>query len=180
MGGVTLVNISIDAATNETYKIMRNSNKFDLVERNVKKFVDLRNKYNLGLPQIRLSFCKTYANSDEEKLFIEKWYNCVDQIDVQNYISTVGEFNELDKGSKIETQFCKDPFRRVGILCNGDVQCCCCSFGHSDIIIGNIYETSMQEIWNGESMKKIQNAYLNNMEDIPEYCKVCLNSRYSF
>lgn len=178
--GVTLMNISVDAATADMYQQIRKSSKYDILEKNIKKFVELRNRRGAGLPQIRLSFCKTYLNACEEELFIEKWKNIVDQIDIQNYISTVGEFQDLDKGTNISVDYCKDPFRRVGILANGDVQCCCCSFGHQDIIIGNIYESTMEQIWHGERMRAIQRAFLNDIELVPDYCKTCMRSRYSF
>lgn len=178
--GVTMVCISIDAATAETYKKIRHSDKFELVCNNVKNLVQKRDELNSTLPQIRISFCKTYVNKHEEQLFFDMWENIVDQIDIQNYISTVGELQDLASGKQIKSDFCKDPFRRVGILANGDVQCCCCSFGHKDIVIGNIYKTSMQEIWDGEKMKAIQHAFLDHTDNIPRYCRQCLNNRWEF
>ena len=180
MGGVTMLRVSIDAATAETYKKMRHSDKFEIVEENIKKFVEIKQQLGLVLPQVRISFCKTYLNSNEENQFIEKWSNIVDQIDIQNYISIVGELQDFSSGKRIENYFCKDSFRRVGILANGDVQCCCSSFGSPDIIIGNIYEQSMYDIWNGQKMKAIQKAFLYDCTNIPDYCKKCIHSRWSF
>ena len=164
----------------ETYKKIRKSNKFSLVEHNVKSLVEIRNEAGTGLPQIRLSFCKTYVNAAEEQAFIEKWGNIVDQIDIQNYISLVGELQDLETGKRIETAFCKDPFRRVGILANGDVQCCCSSFGNPDIVIGNLNNNTMKVIWQGETNRRIQKAFLEHSDAIPNYCKRCLNSRWEF
>ncbi len=178
--GVTLVRISLDAASAETYKLIRRSDSFYRVEKNIKDLISIKRRYGTELPQVRLSFCKTYVNAHEEKTFVEKWRDYVDQVDVQHYISTVGDFQDFTNGTKINAIFCKDPFRRVGILANGNVQCCCCSFGHKDIIIGNLADNSMQDIWQGIKMRAIQEAFLNDLTRIPDYCKRCLNSRWSF
>lgn len=177
--GLTLINISLDAASSETYKLIRRSDSFNRVEKNIKDLISARSE-QYGLPQVRLSFCKTYVNAHEEQAFVEKWQNCVDQVDIQHYISTVGDFRDLAGGKKINSKFCKDPFRRVGILANGDVQCCCCSFGHKDIIIGNLSASSMQDIWQGTKMRSIQDAFLTDLDEIPDYCKTCLGSRWDF
>lgn len=176
----TMFMISIDAASAEMYAKIRHSDKYDVLIENIENLVAFRNQLDSAVPQIRLSFCKTNINACEEKAFIEKWENIVDKIDVQNYISTVGEFQELSSGKRAEESFCADPFRRIGILANGDVQCCCHSFRNEDIIIGNIHEETISDIWNGEKLKAIRDAFVNNMDKIPGYCKECLNQRWIF
>lgn len=178
--GVTLLCISLDAASAETYKNIRRSDHFETVEKNIFSFINMRDRLKASLPQVRLSFCKTYVNAHEEEIFINKWRSIVDNIDIQNYISTVGDFQDLSKGEKLDADFCMEPFRRVGILANGDVQCCCCSFSHQDIVIGNIFKNSMHDIWNGARLRAIQRSFMNTQESIPQYCKMCLNSRYKF
>lgn len=177
---VTMIKISVDAASAEMYKQIRHSDKYDVLEENIKNLVDIRNRSGKSVPQIRLSFCKTYVNAGEEKAFIEKWENIIDKIDIQNYISTVGEFQELSSGRRVQTSFCVDPFRRIGILANGNVQCCCHSFRNNDIVIGNFREQSISDIWNGKKLMKIREAFVGSLDNIPLYCKECLNQRWIF
>lgn len=176
----TMFKISVDAASAEMYDKIRHSDKYDVLVENIENLVAIRNQLGSSVPQIRLSFCKTYINACEEKMFIEKWENIVDKIDIQNYISTVGEFQELSSGKSAKATFCADPFRRIGILANGDVQCCCHSFRNEDIIIGNIYEETISDIWNGEKLKAIKGAFAKALDNIPNYCKECLNQRWIF
>lgn len=175
----TMIKISVDAASAEMYNKIRHSDKYDVLVENIEKLVALRNRLDSAVPQIRLSFCKTYVNASEEKAFFEKWENIVDQIDVQNYISLTGEFQDLSSGKRAEASFCSDPFRRVAILVNGDVQCCC-TFGNEDIIIGNIHEETIRDIWNGEKLRAIKDAFLENLDNIPGHCKECLTQRWIF
>lgn len=159
---------------------MRRSDKFDLVESNVRCFVELRNKLNAGLSKICLSFCETYVNADEKDDFIKKWNGVVDQVDIQNYISTEGELQDIEDGNSLTDTTCKDCFRRVGIRSNGDVQCCCSSFISRDVIIDNLNESPMYDIWYGEKMKRIQKVFLYEIDKIPAYCKKCISNRWEF
>ena len=182
-GVVSLIKISIDAYTAETYQTIRRSNQFNRVVDNVIRMVELRDQMGASLPQIRVSFCKTYANKDEEKDFINKWERIVDQVDIQNYSNLVGVFQDVDQGKKIESDTCKDPFRRVAILADGTVQCCCNNYEEiqPEIILGNVREHSVYELWHSDKMKKIQKMFLNKEQAAyPEYCKKCLNSFYDF
>ena len=175
--GVTLVQCSIDAASPEVYKKVRHGD-LDVVERNLNYLIDLRNELGAELPQIRVSFCKNPYNRDEVRTFTSKWENVADKVDIQNYIALAGEFEDFSSAQKITTSFCADPFKRVTILANGNVTCCCV-FSHDDIIIGNVYDKSMSEIWNGKKMRSIQHAFLLG-QGHPEYCIKCMNSHYEF
>ena len=175
----TMIKISVDAASAEMYEKIRHSDKYDVLVKNIENLVALRNRLDSVIPMIRLSFCRTYVNSCEEKIFIEKWENIVDKIDIQNYIG-VGEFQELSSGKKAEMTSCADPFRRIAILANGDVQCCCSAVRNRDILLGNIHDETISDLWNGEKLKAIRDAFVEDLGNIPAYCKECLNNRWIF
>ena len=57
--------------------------------------------------------------------------------------------------------FCTQPFNRIEIYENGDVYNCCPPF-INNYSIGNIFEDSFDNIWNGEKIKKLRQKILNN------------------
>ena len=65
--------------------------------------------------------------------------------------------------------------RHVDILANGDVRMCGCRFGkegkHDDLVIGNIKEKSLLEIWFGDGPEKLCESYLTS--DVPVPCREC-------
>ena len=65
--------------------------------------------------------------------------------------------------------------RHVDILVNGDVRMCGCRFGkegkHDDLVIGNIKEKSLSEIWFGDGPRKLCESYLTS--GIPTPCREC-------
>jgi len=73
----------------------------------------------------------------------------------------------LSEKQKKKTYFCEEPW--VGIFSvktNGDVQCCPC---YAQVKIGNIYESSIQAIWNSETMVDMRRKFSNGI--LPESCK---------
>jgi radical SAM protein with 4Fe4S-binding SPASM domain len=63
----------------------------------------------------------------------------------------------------------------VDVLVNGDVRVCGCTYGaegkHDSLVIGNIMEKSLGEIWSGEARRKICEQFTGL--DLPNPCKKC-------
>ncbi len=57
--------------------------------------------------------------------------------------------------------FCPQPFNRIEIYENGDVYNCCPPF-ISNYCIGNIYQNSFDEIWNGEKIQELRRKIINS------------------
>jgi len=64
----------------------------------------------------------------------------------------------------------------IDILVNGDVRLCGCRYGskgkNDSLVIGNIMEESLSDIWYGEKRKAICEQFLSG--NVPEACKECL------
>lgn len=66
-----------------------------------------------------------------------------------------------------KTYFCEEPW--VGIFSvrtNGDVICCPC---YAQVKIGNLNESSMQEIWNSEELIQMREAFRKG--ELPGACE---------
>jgi radical SAM protein with 4Fe4S-binding SPASM domain len=79
-------------------------------------------------------------------------------------------FNKLklfNKFIKKKTYFCEEPW--VGIFSvrtNGDIICCPC---YAQVRIGNLNQSSMQEIWNSEKIIQMRRSFKKGK--LPEVCK---------
>ena len=62
-------------------------------------------------------------------------------------------------------------YRRIHILADGDVGVCSCRDIEAEINIGNIKENSLKDLWNGKTLKKYRNDWIN--KKIPDICKNC-------
>lgn len=64
------------------------------------------------------------------------------------------------------------PIERMHILSDGRVIFCCQDWGHS-IVVGNIKENTISEIWNSEKYNEVRKSLYNKELDSPEICKKC-------
>jgi len=125
---ISRVFVSIDAATEQTYRKIRQSNRsidediqgnnklqiindndnnLENIEKNIKKLVELRNSRGLSLPLIRVSFAVQHANKHEIELFKKKWENEVDFIEFQE-TQNIG-YDKLAKLSEEERWMRREP-----------------------------------------------------------------------
>lgn len=64
--------------------------------------------------------------------------------------------------------WCLSPWQTVPIDVEGNITLCDCQ---PDFIIGNLFQNSFSDIWNGEVIQKYRTAMLSN--DPPEACRIC-------
>jgi radical SAM protein with 4Fe4S-binding SPASM domain len=184
---LTRLFVSIDGATKETYDKVRvpvgkgllKKNRLELLEKNILRFIELRNEKNDGLPLVRTSFVALKQNKEEIDLFIKKWQPIVDHVDIQK---NVIPFFELDEMKKLEETTkkdnnkkyqCHEPWGQVTIYSDGTVAPCCTTFGRN-LPIGNMHNQTLEEIWNGEKMRKIRQGFKENKPHL--VCKTCINN----
>jgi radical SAM protein with 4Fe4S-binding SPASM domain len=68
--------------------------------------------------------------------------------------------------------FCGQPFDSLWINWDGAVRPCCRAVYADTIQVGNLYESSWEEIWNSDDMKKLRMSLLTGEEMIP-FCEEC-------
>ena len=185
---ITRLFVSIDAATSEVYNNVRipvsnrlkNSNRLEGLEKNIKEFINLRNKSGKEMPIVRTSFVALKKNNFEVKNFIDKWVNIVDSVEVQRETS-IKAYDDINLGKfdlkNVKINYdCPEPWGQITIYSDGTVTPCCNTVGRN-LPIGNALKTSIKDIWNGEEMKKVREGFLkNNPSDV---CKSCIQNSQS-
>ena len=64
------------------------------------------------------------------------------------------------------------PLERMHILSDGRVIFCCQDWSHS-LVVGNIKNNTIEEIWNGESYSNARDSLYNKNKTSPMICKKC-------
>ena len=183
--GLTRIYFSIDAITPETYSQVRIGGDFDKVMQNIHSFLEIKKKKKIRFPITRVSFVETKKNMHERKNFVSYWESIVDFVVVQSYNSPFvdtsvyfekeGEYRIEDNTRKSSFFRCPQPFQRLFIRNNGDVHPCCTWYGY-DMIIGNIYETELSEIFNNQLMTDLRERVNQPQYMQPQSCRRCRTS----
>ena len=180
--GITRFRFSLDAATKETFEKVRLGAKYDTTMRNIEKFLEIKKQEKLELPVVGVNFCKTSFNEHEEEAFIEKWFDKVDFIVIQEFQPPETEHNYSEflpstsvYREKLNSSFnCQQPWQRVLIRSNGEV-CPCCAFFSEELTLGNVKEHSIYKLWNSEYMKDLRHLHkLGKYKENP-WCKKCVD-----
>lgn len=180
---VARIEVSLDAATPETYKKIRGKDELLRIERNLEILLETRKRLNSKLPVIRLCFCVQKDNIHEQRAFLDKWRDRVDYIDFQEMVDfgevdafrAMGDDASVPAGLPVPAStYCAYPFNSLHVWSNGDVTPCCTFFGKA-LVIGDAKKQSLKDIWEGQDMAEIRDQLKSGR--LNKVCHACLTSR---
>lgn len=127
--GLTILQISLDAATKETFDKIRQGGDFHKIIANIARFKDIRTELKSLTPLLRVNFVKTALNISELEIFLEYWEDKADSIGVQNLIDVNHPADEKQGIDNSQSFNCAQPFCHLTIRYNGNILPCCTFFG---------------------------------------------------
>lgn len=175
--GLTRLLVSLDAYTEETYNKVRIGSNYSKVMKNIETFLEIRG--NRPLPLLRMSFVRIKINQHEVTDFVKFWEGRADMVAIQEYLPMSNCKEHLEQICNDEVfddddYFCTDPWTRLNIRANGNVLPCCATQLFPNYVLGNIKESSISELWNGERMKSLRKTVFTQDESTrSEMCKQC-------
>ncbi|MBD3426547.1 MAG: radical SAM protein [Candidatus Omnitrophica bacterium] len=176
--GLTQIKFSMDSVLKETYEKLRVGGNFEKTLENINTFLQMKKKMKKILPVTRVSFVKTPENKSEVNDFIGYWSDRVDYITVQDMVDPFVVDEAVSEGSlnnKKNLSKCSMPYQRMFIRNNGDVSPCCSTYGFQ-LPVGNVYESSIYEIWNGKRLSTLRKRINGPFEKQPIPCRKCRRS----
>jgi len=204
--GLMRLQISLDAATEDTYKKIRIGGDFNKIMDNIDNFLRIRKELNSNLPTLRVNFVKTELNISELDMFKEMWEGKADFIGIQNLLGVVESFDKSKKENYIPLKDdfkCSQPFQHLTLRSNGHILPCCSFFGpdipvaklkhniegvemqgDDGILVSaetkktaaNLIVQNIQEAWQGEKMKFFREIHKKGEFWKNTVCKKCVES----
>ncbi len=175
---ISRIQVSLDAFTKESYDKIRRGGDFEKVKRHISDFIELRKKYDILFPKIRVSFLTLPENKHETKLFYDHWSGIVDAVALQSSVMKPNSKREDDTKSydKLRTSFCPNPCRQLVVRADKSVLPCC-SFWGDQMRLGNIEDdNSLGDLFNSKKMNAIRNSFKDKDKKLNSYCEQCLSS----
>jgi MoaA/NifB/PqqE/SkfB family radical SAM enzyme len=177
--GITLVEISVDGYTKETYEKIRRGLNFDVVKANIHNLVDIRNTMKIPALVI-ISIIDQPEIAHELKEAVAYWEKIVDRVMVRRYLTFQGV---MDKGWKRKEPFlpkntpCPFPWERMSIDPAGNLRFCVSDItGRS--IVGNIATTTVHKVWTGDLFNRWRKLHLEGRGREVPFCEKCTDWEY--
>ncbi len=175
LSGLDFLVCSIDAINEATYKKQRAGGNYNKMVENIKwlfKRVKATNSKTFVVAQL----VYTTMNKDEVIPFKEKWEKAGGNIWLKPYSTWNGKDEEIKSYQvnghlKYRKNICDWPWRQMVIHANGKVVPCCNDYDGKEIF-GDASNNTLEEIWNGESMKDFRSMHLKGRENI-DFCQEC-------
>jgi radical SAM protein with 4Fe4S-binding SPASM domain len=161
------------------------SNNWD-AENNAKEFLLRREEFrNQGktVPKVRIQ-TKIYdiEQQEETQKFLRSEYAKAEVISVGGMWNSNEDEDSLDSLSNPELYYlepCDYLWQRPTVFWDGDVTLCCRDY-NGKMKLGNLNESTMTELWNGDKMTELRALHLAELrKDIPicSNCSVCVTKK---
>jgi radical SAM protein with 4Fe4S-binding SPASM domain len=179
---VDIVEISVNSTNNDDYLQTKGINAFYTVKENI---IFMKNHIVVNSHRARLiaSRVQTDCKEDDDK-FVQFWKESgwVDDAFVRSYHTYSNILQPLHKKEAVmRKEPCLVHWARFNIDTNGDVYVCFNELfkenRNAGYILGNIYNHSIKDIWQGEKLKQIREAELCGNYSGLTFCKnfICKN-----
>lgn len=174
--GLDILDVSIDAATPETYSKMRPPSSLEVIEENLKALINLKIRTKTLKPLVTVKFIKEPANANEVGLFRRKWKNLADEILISFLHNWGGVIDKRESGWRGGSKRypCSWIFREMYICWDGRVSFCCLD-NEAETILGDMREMSIKEVWGSPKLKAVRQVHLDG-----DFGKIPLCDKCSF
>ncbi len=172
--GLHMIDISIDAFSNETYKKVRVGGDLNITKKNVLKLFELNSKSN-GSTKIIVSFVEQKENSSEIESFKKFWsMNGADDVLIRKLHTNSGSNlyeNIAEKNQNKKRRPCLYPWERIVLTAKGMLSFCPTDW-YGKSVMHDYREKNIKEVWSGEFYQDLRNQHLsNNFHN--QFCKKC-------
>ena len=172
------IHVSFDGTSKEVFESIRRNLNFEQIESNIIGFINERKKFHQRKPRLTISVIRMKKNAEALADFLTKWRKIVDNVTVESYCNWGGAVIDDSFGRKAgKRNACFRLWTNLTVLVNGDT-CLCCLDYEGKILLGDLREESIVDIWQGEKLKNIRRIHLAAKFNDIELCSRCNYRKY--
>ncbi len=180
--GVDWIYVSTCIGNREMYHRVYGVDKYEVVYRNLMEMLTVNNQLKAPVKiGVSLRAEKPYAKN----VYATKDYQAIVRL-LGHYISVIdddfmnwtGLIKTVDlpsgntlRQSKAMAEPCEQFYNGLQVFANGDVGLCCCVDIDCKLIVGNLYDQTLESIWSGPEVRRLREMWLSG--HIPELCAQC-------
>lgn len=178
--GLDNLQISLYAENAKDHEFITETKTFERVHKNVMAVAKLKKKMGLTKPFIQIFMMGSMETKEREERFIEFWSPHVDKAFIRPIYNLGREIAGMTPAFKKvdwENRYpCITPWYSTAIRSNGDVLPCYMFHWYKetkDVVVGNINQQSLEEIWQGPLFKDFRRSHLKLDFKNYEKCQSC-------
>jgi len=182
LSGVDKIFFSFDSPYREEFNKIRVKGDYDLVLKNIKNFMKVKKELKSDTPITRVQMVLMKDNQKEWEDFQKLFSNLVDTIAYIDYLDHGNQNKHEEKGvvelgSRKKKFCCPQLWQRMFVHPDGVVTPCCLD-SNREMVMGNIKENSIKDIWKNELYQDMRKKHLaGKIDEIPT-CKKCPLAKY--
>jgi MoaA/NifB/PqqE/SkfB family radical SAM enzyme len=176
--GLNRINISVEGISNRQYKDFSNYRiNFDQFVENIRHFYEHRNQC-----EVIIKINGDVISKDDRKLFYEIFHDKADGLSIEHVMSCWPEFDldgvEINNEQGIygqpikEVSVCPYVFYSFSINSDGSASLCFLDWSRK-LLIGDVGETSVKSIWQGQKLRDYQKMFLMKKRKEHPICRQC-------
>jgi MoaA/NifB/PqqE/SkfB family radical SAM enzyme len=176
--GMDLIDVSIDAMTKPVYEEVRSGGKYETFCAKMFNLLDQRSKKK-AKTRLMVSFISQKENRHEADAFRTFWEPLVDYVMIRNLHSALGQVKTeesatYNKAKSIERYPCPHLWKRLTVDFHGNIKFCAHDWtDEADLILGNIGDVSLAEVWTGSHLGGLREKHACNTIDVGHVCGPC-------
>jgi len=174
--GLDEIRFSLDGINKSTIEKIRKDINYDKVLDNAINFIKIRDHIGSPTPQIQVRLVEQILNRNEINKWKDFWLTKLRDTDMVASKVMHSWGNELKsyEGEVIKEKCnpCISPYSTLEILHDGTVPLCGCDY-KPQVVLGNVNELSLKEIWNSVKFKKIRDLHSSGDRNNIPICVGC-------
>ena len=186
--GLDSIEFSLDGESPEDNNSIRRNSDYQKILGNIKSFIDLKNEKKSELPSVAISMTQFLRHSlkspklqAEIPVFIKQDLGeaYLSQLNMNAVLAMQwpglelsGRFDLYVEDEKNDANYCDHVINTVTVRWNGDVVPCCYDLT-TMLLMGNILESDIADIWNNASYRELRNSISQRrFKPLCEHCNV--------
>lgn len=182
LSGVDKIFFSFDSPYREEFNKIRVKGDYDLVLKNIKNFMKVKKELKSDTPITRVQMVLMKDNQRGWEDFQKLFSNLVDTIAYIDYLDHGIQNKHKEKGvvkigSRKKKFCCPQLWQRMFVHPDGVVTPCCLDSSR-EMVMGNIKENSIKDIWKNELYQDMREKHMNGKIDEIPTCRKCPLAKY--
>lgn len=181
--GLDILRVSIQGLSSERYlELCGVRLDYNTIVDQIRTFYEYRNKVNSACHIFIKIVDQSFNTPEDEVKFYKDFGDICDQISVETIVPmrlevdyddmSVSKKYNLVKQEIEKSDVCSQPFYSMYVRANGNVTPCCIVDANK-LVIGNIEQENLYEIWNNNILKDFQRLQLSRKRYSNPICKGC-------